>query len=337
MDNKKLLWISGTKAVAMIAVVLVHCDGKMYVNEYISMATSFSVTLFVLVSGYSSGLSFIRHPNRQLSDSIYKMLPLIEEYLLATAILSTLYSKSFNLTEILKHSILFDIEGSYYFIFFFLQLKLISDIICRVIGKLYVDSKALAWSSLVPVAILCSLFVKHTRLLPLYGGGKYLLGGTYFFVYYLGVLLSRVDLNAFMNKAAFVVSSVAWLILSVLITKHKLPIDRILRPFWGAGDNPPSVAYMLFALSTFIICYISFNYFDRFESKIATIVKDVIVAIGENTYSIFLYHLALVKLLVPLCDNNIILLRIVVFPLLFIVPACVSVAIRKVRNLIKAV
>ena len=334
--GKKLFWISGTKAIAILAVVLVHCNGSMYTNEYIAMATSFSVTLFVLISGYSSGLSYLRNPNRALGERISKIVPLIEDYVLATVIISLVYNRGFDITATIKHILCFDIEGSYYFVFFFLQLKLVSDILCKSIDWIYSKSQALAWLSLLPVAVLSSLFVNYTRLLPLYGGGKNLLGGTYFFVYYLGILISRVDLTFLKNIYICMTAVICWFAMSVLIFKHSLPIDRLLRPFWGNGDNPPSVAYIGFSLLTFILCYIVFNYMEQVKWTIVKIIEKCVVLIGDNTYSVFLYHLTLLKLMSSLCYGNKLLMRAVVFPLLFIIPVLFSLAEQKAKREIRA-
>ena len=124
MTKNRLKWISGVKFVAILAVVIVHCNGIMYTNNYIAMATSFSVTLFILLSGIGTYISYKRNPDRPISVSLIKVFPLIKSYAIATVILYFLYRRQFIFTDLIRHLLSFDIEGTFYFVFFLFTAKI---------------------------------------------------------------------------------------------------------------------------------------------------------------------------------------------------------------------
>lgn len=57
LTDNRIKWIDCAKAVAIIAVVLDHCNGLLYTNALIAQSSYFSVSLFVLLSGMSANLS----------------------------------------------------------------------------------------------------------------------------------------------------------------------------------------------------------------------------------------------------------------------------------------
>ncbi len=340
MKNNRLEWISGAKFIAILAVVIVHCNGLMYTNNYIAMSTSFSVTLFVLLSGIGTYLSYKNNPDRRISESLLKVLPFIQSYTIATVILYFLYKRQFVLIDIVRHLLCFDIEGTYYFVFFFLQLKLVSPFLVRWYG--FCDSRKekylLHCISLVISFVLSVVFIKYTYTLPLYGGGKYLLGGSYFFVYYLGIVMgpfTEIQINTKQKIILFVVSLPLWFLWSVGISTYRLPFDVWLRPLMGAGDNPPSFNYIVFAIITLLICYSLFSFMAASENRIIKKLLSIIVFLGNNTLEIFLYHFAIMTLVIeffPRIKNNVWLCRCGLFPLMILLMPSINYLLKKLKT-----
>lgn len=338
MTKQRLEWISGAKFIAIMAVVIVHCNGLMYTSNYIAMATSFSVTLFILLSGIGTYFSYSKSLNTSIVKGVLKTLPLLKSYILATFILYLAYKREFLLLDLLKHIVKFDIEGTFYFVFFFLQLKLISPILLKWYG--YCDRKPnramLHGLSLAASLVLSSIFINHTYTLPLYGGGKFLFGGTYFFVYYLGIVIGSIC-NIKPEKKQLIligiVSAVLWFIWSVGIATYKLPFDIWLRPVLGYGDNPPSLNYIVFALLTLTICYAFIELLSGIDNTVVKKLLSVITCLGNNTLEIFLYHFAIMKLATeffPVFTLNVWLARLVLFPAMVLLAPAVKYVFLKI-------
>ena len=52
--SRQVAWINGAKLVAILAVLVDHTNGVLYINQEFALASYFSVALFVLLSGMTS-------------------------------------------------------------------------------------------------------------------------------------------------------------------------------------------------------------------------------------------------------------------------------------------
>lgn len=59
--RKEIKWINCAKAMAILAVMIDHTNGILYTNHNVALASYFSVSLFVIISGMMSFLSNERH------------------------------------------------------------------------------------------------------------------------------------------------------------------------------------------------------------------------------------------------------------------------------------
>lgn len=59
--KQEIKWINCAKAIAIFAVLIDHTNGILYTNANIAMASYYSVSLFILISGM---LSYISVSNR---------------------------------------------------------------------------------------------------------------------------------------------------------------------------------------------------------------------------------------------------------------------------------
>lgn len=57
--KQEIKWINCAKAVAVFAVLIDHTNGILYTNANIAMASYYSVSLFILISGMLSFTSVL--------------------------------------------------------------------------------------------------------------------------------------------------------------------------------------------------------------------------------------------------------------------------------------
>lgn len=166
-----------------------------------------------------------------------------------------------------------------------------------------------------------SICIRYTNILPVHGGGKFLFGGTYLMLYYLGMVLAqsklfKMNLHHRVGMLGIsVILSGTWIVLN---TYHKLPFDNYLRTYWGDGFNPPSVSFMVYAMGMLFICYSFFSILE--EMGICNRIVSVLAIIGRNTLYIFMYHLVIRSVILTyfpqLSNNRLLYLIFVVIPMI---------------------
>ena len=193
MAERRIEWIDCAKCVAILAVVTDHCNGFLYTNPYIAYASYFSVSLFVLLSGISTWITYQRGKEISFGSQFQKVKKLFLTYAVATFLVLCILQHRFDLKEYLFYLIGFSIQGPYYYLIFFIQLLMISPVLvnwCRFVN----DSKNKWVMHLVTLCFLgwfAYISINYTHILKTAGGGeRFLLGGTYVILYYLGMMLS---------------------------------------------------------------------------------------------------------------------------------------------------
>jgi hypothetical protein len=124
-----------------------------------------------------------------------------------------------------------------------------------------------------------------------YGGGGKLLGGTYLFLFYLGMLISKHKILENMTLQKSVIFTLMGAILCggwyELSCYKRLWFDK--KQLFGNGLNPPGITLSLYAL---IMLAFACGIFSLFEySKWLVHVTNVFSYLGKHTLYIFLYHL----------------------------------------------
>lgn len=337
MMEKRIEWIDCAKFIAVIAVVTDHCNGILYTNPFIANTSYFSVSLFVLLSGISTWIAYQRGKNISFISQFEKVKKLFFAYAVATFIVLCILQHRFDLKTYLAYLFAFNIQGPYYYIVFFIQLVMISPVLIKVCK--FANDRKNKW--FIHLLIVCFLgwfayiSINYTYILPVHGGGQFLLGGTYVVLYYLGMMLSSNKVFVYGGaKRLFITlvctgASVLWV---ALMTKRKLPFDSWMSPYWGAGFNPPSISFMVYSLFVLFICYGVFSLLS--ESKIQKIIF-IICFMGKNTLYIWLYHLLVrdffIKKFSDLLSRNI-LIRLIVFCIIIILPVIVKLVVSIVSN-----
>ncbi len=343
--KNQVMWINCLKAIAIIAVVVDHTNGLLYSNRYIAQGSYFSVTLFILLSGYTTYLSVVNKNSNEIDISLKavlrKILPLIKQYLFATFVVLIFTYRVFVLTDYINFALKFNISSPYYFILFFLQLKLITPLLLK-IAK---NTNKFKLQILIDIAILLFLFVvaaiciNRTFILPVHGGGAYLFGGTYLPVYYMGMLINKYNmLEKISNKVkSFILVPliVFWCIWIYLMANAILKMDVILQPFFGAGFNPPSANFIIFASITLVLFYSIFSLLEQNRNKISKCIVKVFAYVGRNSLYVFLYHLLVKDLWIAILNAELFyqpIIRIIVFISIVLLPCLIVSLVELIKT-----
>lgn len=296
MENERkgrIKWIDCAKTIAILGVLVDHSFSYLYQSTIIAYCSYFSVSLFVILSGMSA-LYSTRKRKIVYKYQLARIGNMYLQYAFATFLIQVCYTRFFDLKTYIMHLMGFTIDGPYYFLLFFFQLLLIAPILLtwynhcctfKLCNLLHVGTLLfLAWVS--------SICVRYTYILPVHGGGKFLFGGTYLLLYYLGIVLAgAVSFNLNLRKRLVMLGSVCiftgtWVFMNVF---RKLPFDSWMQQYWGDGINPPSISLMVYAIAMLFICYALFTILEEISAgkKLVTL----LAIIGRNTLFVFMFHL----------------------------------------------
>ena len=139
------------------------------------------------------------------------------------------------------------------------------------------------------IATLCAgyIFTIKGIQLPYYGGAHYLLGGSYLFLFTLGMTLAAFDIPQKMLQFGF--GNLLAPLSAYVALKCCQQIGWTIEPFGGWLLNPPGVILMWYAISV-VWCISAFVlYLERYE-LIAKYVLQPIATVGRYSLDIFLFH-----------------------------------------------
>lgn len=263
--TKEVKWINCAKFLAIIAVITDHTNRVLYSNYDIAMASYFSVSLFIIISGMMCYLSNERHELSWFQTFLRSSKNIIGAYLCANFIYLVCIQQSFDFKTYLQYIIGFNLSGPFYYVLLYLQLMLVSRLLYNIIRNVP-DKYGILWEMGIGIVVLIisSLTTNYTDILNVYGGGGKLLGGTYLFLFYLGMLFSKHDVfrNITLMKSAVMTGTgfVLWFIWWRFACWDRFALDAKL-PF-GAGFNPPGITLGLMAI---IVLLLSCGIFSLFQ------------------------------------------------------------------------
>jgi len=193
---KNYLWLDLLKGIAMIAVVVDHLFSY-YQNLTIQYHTGFHVSLFILIAGFTSAISI---QNRggvvNFSYICQRIKKVFIPYLIATLVYC-LYFGYFDLATIFKKIYTFSVAGPLYFVFFYIQLISISYLLFKIVN--HQKSKLFDIPLIIIFYFLSVFFNKYKIINSFYGGSGVLFGGSFFFLFVLGIFAKKYE-QIFENK-----------------------------------------------------------------------------------------------------------------------------------------
>lgn len=300
--RERVQWIDCAKAVAMFAVILLHCKGTLYTSPYISQLTYWCVCVFIILSGMTAYLSTDkkREEDNKTFD-IKRVGKLLFQYIIASTICSIYYERGLNIPALLKNLVCFDASAPFYFFAFYFQLMIITPALYRLL-KYCVHHK---WGILLNLLTVTGMFIfgilsiQFTYITPTFGGGEYLLGGSYLFLFYCGMLFSTrnmyIDCLRGMKQITLkviigIVSMTGCLILWLNLAEQRLEYRTIGYHLFGDGVNPPGILLMLYAFLVFLSLYCIFSLLCECKGKAIQRVIELMSKYGRHTLYVFMYH-----------------------------------------------
>ncbi len=292
MKETQIKWINCAKMVAILAVMIDHTQGILYTNPKIGLASYFSVSLFIIISGMTSYSSYCRKNTKW--KSIHKCGNILLDYAVATFIYLVAKTCFFDLSRYVQLLVGFNASGPFYFVLLYIQLTLIARFMFNYLQRCSEkEHKGLLYEvwGFLGVIVVSYLTTNYTNIFNIYGGGGILLGGTYLILYYLGMFIMK---HGFLNDISLR-KSVQFMILFggtwiiwwyFVLCPHRGAVDAFF-PF-GKGINPPGICLMISAVLMLGFLFGFFTLLQRFN--VTKWLVDVTNQLGSHTLYIFLYH-----------------------------------------------
>ena len=339
-EKKDITWINIAKFIAILAVLTDHSEMILYDNPSIAIATYFSVTVFVFVSGMMTYGSIKRHDLPYMSFLKRSLMKVIPGYLAVVFIYMLVMSGGhFDFKTYLDSVISFNVSAHFYYISVYIQLMLISVPLVRLMdraGGVYTGVNELLIGLLILSFSIWS--TNCTNIFYIYGGGGKLLGGTYLTVFYLGMLAYKhgwfKERGSIVYAVVSAVSCVGAFFWWRFECRDHYALD--VRLHLGDGVNPPGVSTLVMAMLILALCYGLTNLLE--DHKVTSKLVHILSRAGRHTFYIFLYHrIVLDRLLVPYVRISGIWIRRAVFmTMMIVIPIAVESCFGYVKKSIES-
>lgn len=291
--ESRIGWLDLAKCFSIFGVLVDHTNRILYTNQIIAYASYFSVSLFILVMGFTTYRSLAHNKNRTVIKYLWRRTEqMIVPYIIATIICYTAFSRRFVFQDIITHLINFDACLPYYYIILYLQLLWVSPIVFLLINKSHVVWKELVIA--IAVIAFSVLTTNRSDIMGIYGGGGKLFGGTYLILLYLGMLVAK-NYNSIQKivvggclKSLVLCSigfalSIAW---CLWMAKDQLNLDKTIKYF--GGYNPPGVSFIIYSILVASTAFFAEQLAEKFNCRK---ILEPFFYIGRNTLPIFLYFI----------------------------------------------
>lgn len=317
----------------------------MYDSENILYASYFSVSVLVFLSGVTAYGSNRKHIAAAWGkDVCRKIANILIPYAIATAIYMFNNSHTFNLKTWLDAFLNFSAASPFYFVLFFIQLILISRPLYSIIEKTGISKyRVMLFVSEVAISfILSAVFMRYTFILPVHGGGQFLFGGTYFSIYFIGMIFGKYQQKVnITKKSSLITLSVSVLALAgwyLFLQANRFSLDETILYFGRL--NPPGITLIVYALLIILFGFSLNAVLEIFQFKSGLFIRNAFAKAGRYSLYIFLFHMLIIELLrtSPLEAMEIIWLKRIIFMvLIIIVPIAIGIiikfTIKKVKEL----
>lgn len=240
-----------------------------------------------MTSYYSSE----RHRNEKLQKEIVrKVLHIAVPYAISVGIYQLVIYQKWELLIYIEYLVGFDISLPFYFVFFYLQLVVISPILYRII-KLCDNGNRFVRNTILIIGVTgISIFaIKRTVTLEIYGGGRNLFGGSYLLVYLLGELAAhyRIIQKWNVNKKSVIASIIIVILALVWLSKYEFALDTGLGEIFGGGLNPPGITLMIYSACIIVCIYFVFSFIEASDRLFVRKIYQSFLLIGKYSFYIF--------------------------------------------------
>ncbi len=305
-EKRNIVWIDCAKFLAIAAVVTDHSKGILYEGEALQYAAFFSVSAFLFLSGMTCYFSLERRKEEETLPrwTGRRLWRILAPYLAAVAVYQ--YVKSgfqFSLAHFFIWAVHFNVEGSFYFVLIYLQLILAAPIVYRLTLFCRRGRWSFLWRGVYLAAAWCFSLacMKHTFALETYGGGNYLFGGTYLFLFVMGMIAADMRIRLYSLKSA-VPASIASIVVYggvlAFLLKDRLAFDESLFG-WALRVNPPGITMIGYTLAFLFLIFSLCSLGALLNHPAVNGALRVLSWLGRYTLYIYLYHTIILDYLLP--------------------------------------
>ena len=301
----------------------------------IQLGSFFSVTVFVFLAGMTAYLSIEKHYEESLVKELFRRVKnILIPYAIATAVYIAIAHRFFSLDIYLDRLVHFSASGPFYFVVFFTQLIVLSPILYSFLKKCgNSHAKLLILTGLV--VYISSVFTFKTHILEVHGGGKVLLGGSYLFIYFMGMLFASGHIrfkSVRVELISSVVAAIFWFTWLKYFNGHFFTLEKSIT-LWGTGFNPPSITLLMLSLLTLWFLFSFFLLLEDCSFSVCHKLVFFLSFMGKKTLSIFLYHCLYLSYVLPLYNfDNIWVKRVVYMSVMIGCPVIANVLYHRGKN-----
>ncbi len=122
-------WIDIAKAIAIIGVLTDHLKGTIYPNDSIQRISFFSVTLFILLMGITTYISFATSSLPIYKKVLNRIVGIVLPYIVACFVFCIAIDRGFYWNSFWTHLINFNASGPHYYVLLYIQLIILAPLL----------------------------------------------------------------------------------------------------------------------------------------------------------------------------------------------------------------
>ncbi len=321
---KREKWVDVCKAIAILAVIINHSSGVLYFSNSLMLLSCLNVSLFIYLMGITQYWSLQRFKGSYLKRTLHAIKRIMVPYIFSVMVFDTVQNRGWDFLRIVRKTFMFDASLPHYYVLLYIQMLIIAPVLYewvrRISEKGSHQSKLLLVLTGFIIVFLFSVFsIKRTQIMEVYGGAKFLFGGSYLIEFYtgmiIGMLLSNCGNKTPEKKQAYfflVAGGIGLIGIVCYIIQNGFSLDNRL-PF-APGINPPGLILMTYAFLFMMVMRYLINMTQDYT--VARVICEPLTRLGKHTLYIFLYHRLFLDFVLPDYDNMI--LKWIIFPAVMI-------------------
>lgn len=326
--KEQIGWIDFLKGVSIFAVIMDHLYNIVYFNSGLHLFTGFSVSLFIFLAGITSVISLQRNKKPLKLYQLKKVKGILIPYVIASLVYSLIvHDFHFNLGVFWREIITFSASTPFYFILLFLQLILIAPYLYHVIVNKHIIFQLL---SIVPAFFISKYLSEFTAIDGVFGGGGRILGGTYFFLFHLGMVFYLIYKNHYK-----MVDKIWINVIAAIISTSSLYLIHSTGALTMGWSNPPNKFTIWFTISVFVLGYSIYSLITKYG--LGKMFSKVVEYLGKQSYYIYLYHSFAIHIAwiisIKLAVNEGILKFVLFISFALLLPLLISIATKRYTKL----
>ncbi len=305
-ENEKVLWIDFARFLSILAVLIDHTKGILYESEAVQSAFFYSVAAFFFLAGMTSFYSLRRRKAEEsvVGWTVRRLWRIIAPYLVAVAICQYVRGGfSWSFYAFILWVLNFRLEGQFYFVLIYLQLVVLSPFLYLV--TVYVGKRRAHWfwralylAAVGGISVFC---VEDTFIMDTYGGGRYLFGGTYLFLFVMGMAAAQLEIELKGKKEALIALCISLASLGASLTfllKDGFALDEAFFG-WKLRVNPPGITLTVYSLTVLALAFALCGLVLFIKNRPLERLFRAAAWLGKYTLYVFLYHMIILEGLLP--------------------------------------